>query len=192
MRPAFQRMARFFICAVAAGSIALPAASAARPRHDAAPATGLKTISYGKAAPDFTFDSATGPEKLSALRGRPVVLNFWATWCPPCTEELPTFAKLHETYGDSVALVTLSAQAKGVARTYLSENGPGDLILLEDPARKVHDAYSIERIPVTVVLKPDGTVSWVWIGEVNWPELSAAVDAAGGAVSREGARPSQT
>ena len=168
----------------------LPSASAARARRE--PVTGLKTVSYGKVAPDFTFESATGPEKLSALRGRPVVLNFWATWCPPCTEELPTFEKLRETYGDSVSLVTLAAQPAGVARAYLNANGPGDLILFEDPARKVHDAYSIDRIPVTVVLKPDGTVSWVLIGEVNWPELRAAVEAAGGAVAREGARPSRT
>jgi|GEM_PF-818992 len=178
MRPAFQRLARIFICALAVAAIALPAASSARARRDAQPATGLKTISYAKTPPDFTFDAADGPEKLSALRGRPVVLNFWATWCPPCTDELGTFEKLHETYGDSVSLVTLTAQPKGVARDYLNEKGLGSLTLFEDPARQVHDAYSIARIPVTVILKRDGTVSWVWIGEVNWPELRAAVDAA--------------
>jgi thiol-disulfide isomerase/thioredoxin len=179
-------MARFLICASAALAIALPGASSARPRD--AKATGLKTLSYTKVPPDFTFDTGGGPEKLSALRGRPVVLNFWATWCPPCTDELGVFEKLHEAYGDSIALVTLAAEPKGVARTYLESKGFQQLPLVEDPLRQVHDAYSIARIPVTVVLKADGTVSWVWIGEVMGPELRAAVDAAGGTPGREGVK----
>jgi len=163
--------------ALALLAITTPGALGARNRQPAAPATGLRTVYYGKQPPDFSYAVATESSALSAHYGRPVVINFWATWCDPCRDELEAFVKLEQAYGDRVTLVTLSAEDAGVARSYLRNRGL-DLPVAEDPGRAVFDAYSIGPIPVTIVLDPDGTVAHVAVGELDWNELRAAVDAA--------------
>ena len=156
------------VCCVAMTSIAR-----ARQR---APQTGLRSVSYGKAPPDFVFDEGSGPRRLATLVGKPVVLNFWATWCGPCRDELDSLEKLRARYGDAVVLVTISGEEPGIARSFLRERNI-DLPVVEDSARKIFDAYGVSPIPVTLVLRGDGSVSYVSNGEITWDELQAAVDA---------------
>ncbi|MBC5809625.1 MAG: TlpA family protein disulfide reductase [Candidatus Eremiobacteraeota bacterium] len=154
------------------------AGSAPALARNRAPATGLKTVAYAKAPPDFAFDVGSGPQRLSAFRGKPTVINFWATWCAPCRAELGAFEKLAETFGDRVALLTVSPETPGLARTYLASHDLGKIPVIEDPLRKIHAAYSVEPIPVTLILDKNGAVGVVIIGEITWEELSAAVGAA--------------
>ena len=156
--------------------VVTPAVAWARHR-DGAPATGLRTVSYAKMPPDFAFDDGSGSKHLMTLIGKPVVLNFWATWCEPCRDELDAFEKLRARYGDTVSLVTVSGEAPGVARSFLRDRNIA-LPVVEDSERRIFTAYAVAPIPVTVVLRNDGTVSYVSIGEVTWEELRAAVDAA--------------
>jgi peroxiredoxin len=168
--------------AVAAGLALIAAAvvpSAAGARHRA-PSTGLRTVAFAHAPPDFTFDAGAGPTRLAALVGRPVVINFWATWCKPCTDELGAFADLRREYGDAVTFVSISAEQPGVARAYLQSHDFAWSVV-EDPERKIFDAYSIGPIPVTIVLDRAGLVGHVSVGELDWNELEAAVQAAGAA-----------
>ncbi len=167
----------------AATALLLLAVTAAWPsavgaHRNRGPATGLRTVAFAQAPPDFSFDAGAGPTRLAALVGRPVVINFWATWCKPCTDELGAFADLRRTYGDAVTLVSISAEEPGVARSFLETH---DLSwpVVEDPARKIFDAYSIGPIPVTIVLDRAGRVGHVSVGELDWTELESAVDAAG-------------
>jgi cytochrome c biogenesis protein CcmG/thiol:disulfide interchange protein DsbE len=149
--------------------------SAAAARHSQQ--TGLRSIAFAKPPPDFTFDTGSGPERLSALYGKPIVLNFWATWCAPCVQELDVFAKMQSVYGDAATLITLSKEAPGTARALLDARGL-ELPLVEDPSGTVFAEYSIEKVPVTIVLRRDGTVSYVSVGELNWNELQTAIDTA--------------
>lgn len=144
----------------------------------AASATGgLATVRVGAPPPDFTLRTKHGPMQLAQLRGKPVVINFWASWCPPCTDELPLFQRLSRDYGDRVVVVTVSNEAAGVAHDYLKAHHL-DLRLVEDAQGSVFTAYALPPIPGTVVLDPDGKVQYVSAGGLSWDELQGAVDKA--------------
>ncbi|MBD5655177.1 MAG: TlpA family protein disulfide reductase [Candidatus Eremiobacteraeota bacterium] len=154
--------------------VVTPAPSPAR-RHE--PSTGLTALRFAQPPPDFTYDVGSGARRLDELTGKPVVLNFWASWCEPCRAELDAFVSLRSTYGDAVSLITLSYEDPGVARAFL-ESRHVALPVVEDPRHAIFDRYSITALPVTVVLARDGTVTHVSVGELDWLELRGAVDAA--------------
>jgi len=159
-------------------ALLLSATPLAQARGRAEPSTGLATIRLNQPPPDFTFSGAGGqPQRLSALRGRPVVINFWATWCYACIDEMPAFEQLERTYGNRVAFITLSNEPAGTASAYLARHKLR-LPLLEDPQRAIFSAYSITQYPVTVVVDAAGRVSYVSVGGLDWTELRAAVDRA--------------
>jgi cytochrome c biogenesis protein CcmG/thiol:disulfide interchange protein DsbE len=168
---------RLFVLSIVIVSLFTIASPAPAKHRAALPSTGLRAIAYAKAPPDFTFDLGRGPRRLSALAGKPVVLNFWAAWCAPCRDEFPAFSQMQASYGDAVGLLTLSEDAPGAARAFLTAHEL-QLPLVEDPGRAVFSAYSIEEVPVTIVLGRDGTVSHVSVGQLDWAELRDAVERA--------------
>ena len=141
-----------------------------------ASATGLATVHYGAPPPDFLVPTQHGAQPLSHFRGKPVVINFWASWCPPCTDELPYFERIQRAYGDKITIITVSNEEPGVARAYLRSRHLADLPLVEDPAGKVFAAYKIPPIPDTIVLNSAGEVSYVSKGGLSWSELQDAVE----------------
>jgi thiol-disulfide isomerase/thioredoxin len=139
--------------------------------------TGLANVHYGAPPPDFMIPIGSGSEPLSSLRGKPVVINFWASWCPPCTNELPYFERLRQEYGDRVVLLTVDwNEAPGVAQSYLRKAHLGDLPVIEDPQSQIYRAYSLGEVPDTIVLNEAGNVSYVSVGGLSWSELQNAVD----------------
>lgn len=137
--------------------------------------TGLTTIHFNAAPPDFTIQTAKGSEKLSDLRGKPVILNFWASWCHPCTDELKDFVRARTEYGDKIDVVTISSEPHDVAASYLRLWNI-DLPLVEDLNSAISTAYSVPPIPVTIVLDRSGLVTHVSVGELDWTELHSAID----------------
>ncbi|HEV3091705.1 MAG TPA: TlpA disulfide reductase family protein [Candidatus Cybelea sp.] len=141
--------------------------------------TGLATIQYNAPPPNFAISTGHDPKYLSDLRGKVVVVDFWASWCHVCTEELRDFVRAAQTYGKRVAIVTISSEYPGVASSYL-EHWDIPLSVVEDPQGAISRLYSVSKIPITLVLDPAGNVSYVSVGGLSWQELQQAIDLASG------------
>jgi peroxiredoxin len=117
-------------------------------------------------APDFTLKRSSGGNvKLSELRGRVVLVNFWATWCTPCKQELPFFNTLYGRYRNlglevlGINIDKVSAQGDQMSKA-LGLSFP----VLLDPSGKTSDLYQIRSMPTTYVVAKDGTVRHVHWG----------------------------
>src|SRR3954447_23590812 len=99
----------------------------------------------GRAAPDFTLKTADGQSvQLSTLRGRPVVINFWATWCGPCQREMPALQTASQQFGDQVTFVGVDqGETPQVVSDYIKKLGVGFTIAL-DSDMKVGDNYQVK------------------------------------------------
>jgi thiol-disulfide isomerase/thioredoxin len=140
-------------------------------------ATGLATVRFDAPPPDFTLSTRSGMQHVRDLRGKPLVIHFWATWCHVCLDELSLFDRLRKSYGMNVRIVTLSNEPTGVARAYLRAHD-ATLPLREDPQSAIFLAYSITPLPTTVIVNAAGNVSYVSVGEMSWDELQTSVRAA--------------
>lgn len=121
----------------------------------------------GFAAPDFSLQS-TGGEiiTLSNLRGRPVILNFWASWCPPCRAEMPTLQALSERYGAEFVLLGINASTQDTlpnAYQMIAEMNLTFPILL-DTEGAAAAAYRVLSLPTTFFIDRQGIIREVVIG----------------------------
>ena len=144
----------------------------------ASASTGLAGISFDAPPPNFAIPTPRGTQYLSDLRGRVVVIDFWATWCDACTEEMKYFVRAKQAYGDRLAVVTVSDELPDVAASYF-RTWNITLPLVEDTDGAIDRIYSIDKIPDTLVLDPEGRVSYVSVGGLSWDELKRAIDRAG-------------
>ncbi len=123
----------------------------------------------GKLAPDFVLKSDSGQNvRLSELRGRVVLINFWASWCGPCRQEMPQLAKLYTQYGRAgfVLLgVNVDNDPKNAAtmQKQLGVNFP----VLFDNAQQVAKLYNPQGMPATLLIDRDGRVRYVYRGYVS-------------------------
>ncbi len=136
--------------------------------------TGLATIHYHAPPPDFNLPIGHKYKPLSSLHGKAVLINFWASWCHPCTEELSLFVRARQEYGDRLTVVTVSSEPHDVAASYLRLWNI-ELPLVEDLNSAISGAYSVPPIPVTILVDRDGNVSYVSVGETSWTELAGAL-----------------
>ncbi len=143
---------------------------------------GSKPPSIGAPAPDFTIQDSDRSVTLSQLRGKIVVLNFWATWCPPCIEEVPSLVQLHKKLQDK-GVVVLGVSVDDDANDYhkfLKEYGVDFLTVREGGTKTdtgvispVANKYGTSRIPESYVIDRNGTIRRKFIGPVDWqqPEI---------------------
>jgi len=122
----------------------------------------------GFLAPDFTLETTEGVSiTLSELRGQAVLINLWATWCPPCRAEMPAMQKLFEEYKDQGLLVlainmTYQDTPTAVA-PFVQENGLTFPILIEETG-KVADKYELRSLPSSFFIDRNGIIQEVVIG----------------------------
>lgn len=134
-------------------------------------ATGTLDISQrGKAAPaDGFLDPAGKPVTLAAFKGRPVLVNLWATWCGPCVAEMPTLDRIAERSGDKLKVLTVSQDRAGVdiGKTF-DKGGFKRLERYRDPESKLGFAFATGMLPTTVLYDADGKEVWRVIGAMDW------------------------
>jgi peroxiredoxin len=121
-------------------------------------------------ASDFGLPDLSGKSvKLSSFRGKTVLLNFWASWCPPCRSEMPDLQKLSERLKKSkfiLLAVNLERDPKAV-RSFMNDNHYTFPVLM-DAEGKAAQLYAVTAIPTTFLIDKQGRVVQRWIGAVNW------------------------
>lgn len=126
-----------------------------------------KELAVGDEAPDFEAELAGGGTfKLSDADGKVVLLNFWATWCGPCCEEMPAFERLYKEYdADEVQILAVNvAEPKSDLDRFIEDNGYTFPIAYDEEGIITADLYPTEGIPYTVVIGKDGTITETFVG----------------------------
>ncbi len=130
-------------------------------------------------AADFTFYDAEGSGITFASKfGKPIVLNFWATWCGPCQEELPAFNKAYSQFGEKVEFIMINLDDPGTeseVQTFLSEQGY-DFPVFYDTDYSGTRAYKVQGIPVSYFITSDGKIAAEHIGSVSETALWDYID----------------
>ncbi len=133
-------------------------------------APGGKVV-IGEQAPDFTLRDLAGKTvTLSALEGKVVLVNFWATWCPPCRTEMPSMERLYRAFkGQDFEMLAINVEEDGakVLPNFLSEHPHSFPVLLDEKA-EVQSSYGVFRYPETFVVGKNGVVVDKVIGARDW------------------------
>lgn len=152
--------------------------------RDATPNTGptpVTTAPYvGNLAPDFTLATLDGQDvTLSDFRagdGQPVVLNFWATWCPPCRVEMPYFDRVSAKYDGRVGILGINqAESAETILDYATNNGL-TYPLLVDRDMKINNLYGVLNLPTTVFIDQNGVVREVLVGTISQAVLEDRIE----------------
>ncbi|MGB8769812.1 MAG: TlpA disulfide reductase family protein [Candidatus Korobacteraceae bacterium] len=135
--------------------------------------TGSHPPRIGSTAPDFAITDSQRTVSLDQFRGKPVVLNFWATWCPPCIEEMPSLVKLQKELGDQVTILAVSEDDDNNAYKQFIRDHDVDLLTVRDTGQKANALYGTFKFPETFVIDRNGKIVRKFIGAQEWtsPEI---------------------
>jgi cytochrome c biogenesis protein CcmG, thiol:disulfide interchange protein DsbE len=132
----------------------------------------------GTAAPDFALKSLDGSTvSLSDLRGKALMVNFWATWCPPCKEEMPVLQAAYEKYRDQgFEFVGIDMKEdERTVRNFVEEGGYSWTFLL-DSNGQVSNSYRVTGVPTTYFIDRDGIIQGMYIGAISRGVLEGKLD----------------
>ena len=122
-------------------------------------------------APDFMLAAADGGQvRLRDLRGRVVLLNFWATWCPPCKAEMPDLDALYREYGatrDFVVIGVNLAEAPEVVASFARQNRVTFPLALDRDGAVTTDLYRVRGFPTSMIVDRAGVIRDVWLGQIS-------------------------
>jgi peroxiredoxin len=131
-----------------------------------APSGSRGGISAGATAPDFTLNDLSGASvTLSGLRGKVVMLEFWASWCPHCDASLPHTQKVNDQYKvNNLVVLGISSQDPSVVKHFMTASNYTFRVLI-DSDQKVFHAYGVDAIPTIILVDQQGRVNGSFIGE---------------------------
>lgn len=136
---------------------------------------GKRSVEVRESAPNFAFVWADGRgADLFSLRGRPVVINFWATWCGPCRAEMPDLVALHQTSPDLVVLEVNAQEPIDLIRPFAQEFGM-TMPVLVDEAGAVRSLYGVRNMPTTLFIDAAGVIVARWAGVLSQDQLGRFV-----------------
>jgi thiol-disulfide isomerase/thioredoxin len=126
----------------------------------------------GMIAPDFAVHDAGQTVSLNRYRGKTVVLNFWASWCAPCVEEMPSLIRLQKQMPEIVVLAVDFNDDDSSYRQFVADNHI-DLLTIRDASQKSNLAFGTTRPPETYIIDPQGRIRRKFIGAQDWtsPEI---------------------
>jgi peroxiredoxin len=139
----------------------------AEPENASQEAANMGGLKVGAKAPDFELSTLAGDTvKLSDLKGKKVMLNFWATWCPPCKAEMPAMEEFHKQAGDEVVILAVNIDPHLDVKAFVDENDITFPIPL-DAEDKVNETYQVLSIPTTYFIDTKGNIGNKYIGAMN-------------------------
>jgi len=135
-------------------------------------------LEKGDMAPDFELQTLDGETvKLSDFRGEKVLLNFWATWCPPCRSEMPDMQKFHEEYDATILAVNLTETeaSKENVQAFLDEYGVTFTVLTDEDS-EIATLYNASALPTSYLINSKGEVHNIAIGPLNYDMMVQAFE----------------
>jgi len=132
----------------------------------------LTRITGDVPAPDFILQDTNGKtHRLSDYCGKPVIINFWTTWCPPCREELPSMNRAwHQLEHEDIAMLAINMGEDEDTIFIFSADYPTDFPILMDQSGEVIEQWPVKGLPTTYVVAPDGTIAYRAIGSREWDD----------------------
>ena len=122
----------------------------------------------GETAPDFTLTDAGRTVTLSQFRGKPVLLNFWASWCGPCVAEMPALVELQKQLGDKATILAVSVDSDANAYQQFVRDHHVDILTIRDPRQTANTLYGTFKFPETYVIDRNGKIVRKFIGPADW------------------------
>lgn len=176
--PAVLRTILALVMLAAAFVIVLAAGLPERAAYTGDSFSGLIPIApeIGAQAPGFTAATLDGGSvTLAALRGRMVILNFWATWCGPCRVEMPDLQSLYNRAAGNLSIVAVNqGESAETVGAWADELGLTLTIVL-DQTQELTRLYHVRGLPSTIVIAPDGVITHIFYGIADLTTLAAAV-----------------
>jgi cytochrome c biogenesis protein CcmG, thiol:disulfide interchange protein DsbE len=137
--------------------------------------SGNHPARIGSTAPDFTVQDSDHTITLSQFRGQVVVLNFWATWCPPCVAETPAMVRMqNQLKSKGVTVLAVSIDADDAAYHKFLKDYNVSMVTVRDESKKASTLYGTFGWPETFVIDRNGVIRRKFIGPVEWtsPEIT--------------------
>lgn len=137
---------------------------------------GVHRDQKSKPAPDASFQDMDGKTvKLASFKGRPVLVNLWATWCAPCVKELPTLDTLARTNAFPVVAISEDTGPHASVLAFLQSHQISTLKAYQDPKMALSSALGPDTVlPTSILLDADGHEVWRYVGDLDWTSPEAA------------------
>jgi thiol-disulfide isomerase/thioredoxin len=164
-------------CAVLLAGCDRESAQTAQPAAAAQTGAGLDRSHKGSELPEFVLNDPAGKQlRLSSLKGKPLLVNLWATWCAPCVAELPMLDALAAQHTDQLKVLTVSQDGpkSDKVANFLAARGVKELEPWLDPELAMMGHYQAGTLPLSILYDADGREVWRFTGPREWGDAESA------------------